>query len=174
MIIANTDYMVNRRKQLDLTQRDIAWRVTELGMKLNDNHYSRIERGMDDYTNIKLETAFGIARALESDLHDCFSVEFENDITDFKLSPEQRRKLKAESKQTIKFAFGLKLKDFRNKKGIPARVVAEALEIHPSYVFQIEKGNASLDVMHKVANYYGFELDDLNVKITQDPPAPSK
>jgi transcriptional regulator with XRE-family HTH domain len=171
MIIANTDYMVNRRKQLELTQRDVAWRVGELGLKLNDNHYSRIERGVDDYTNVKLETAFAIARALESDLHDCFSVEFENDIFDFKLSPEQRRKLKAESKQTIKFAFGMKLKEFRNKRGIPARQVAEALEFHPSYVFQIEKGNASLDVMHKVANYYGFELADLHTEIN---PAPSK
>lgn len=170
MIIPNTEFLTKRRKSLDLTQRDVAWRVEQLGLKLNDNHYSRIERGMEDYSNIKLETAFAIARALGSDLQDCFNVQFENDIKDFPLSPEQRRKLKAGSKQTIKAALGQGLKDFRNKQAIPARVVAEAIEVHPSYIFQVEKGNASLEVMQKVAKYYGFELEDLNTSI----PAPSK
>ncbi|MCM3155617.1 helix-turn-helix transcriptional regulator [Priestia megaterium] len=170
MIKPNKEFMVARRKQLELTQRDVAWRVSELGLKLNDNHYSRIERGLEDYSNIKLETAFGIARALEATLIECFSVEFENDIEQFPLSPEQRRKLKADSKQTIKAALGQKLKEYRNKQGLPARHVADAIEVHPSYIFQVEKGNSSFEVMQKVANFYGFDLEDLN----NDIPAPSK
>jgi transcriptional regulator with XRE-family HTH domain len=171
MIIANTEYMVERRRKLDLTQRDVAWRVAQLGMRMNDNHYSRIERGVEEYTNIRLETAFAIARALQSDLEDCFSVQFENDIEDFSLSPDQRKKLKAGSKQTIKQALGEELKKFRNKQGMPARQVAEAIEVHPSYIFQVEKGNASLEVMQKVANYYGFELEDLNTSMPSSAPS---
>jgi transcriptional regulator with XRE-family HTH domain len=170
MIIPNSEFLVSRRKELELTQRDVAWRVSELGLKLNDNHYSRIERGLDDYVNIKLETAFAIARALEATITECFSVKFEKEIEKFPLSPEQRRKLKADSKQTIKAALGQKLKEYRNKQELPARVVADSIEVHPSYIFQVEKGNASFEVMQKVANYYGFDLEDLNSEI----PAPSK
>ncbi|MGG1219404.1 helix-turn-helix transcriptional regulator [Priestia endophytica] len=170
MIIPNSKFLISRRKQLELTQRDVAWRVSELGLKLNDNHYSRIERGLDDYVNIKLETAFGIARALEADITECFEVKFENDVKEFSLSPEQKRKLKAGSKQTVKAGLGQYLKEYRNSKGIPARVVADAIEVHPSYIFQVEKGNASFEVMQKVAKHYGFSLEDINPSVS----APSK
>jgi transcriptional regulator with XRE-family HTH domain len=170
-VIPNTEYLVERRKQLELTQRDVAWRIEQLGdLKMNDNHYSRIERGLEEYTNIRLETAEAIARALEASLLDCFKVTFENDIKEFGLSPDQKKKIKAGSKQTIKQALGQQLKDFRTRREIPARVVAESIDVHPSYIFQVEKGNASFEVMKKVANYYGFDLDDLNTLS----PAPSK
>lgn len=156
-IIPNTEFLQNRRKQLDLTQRDVAWRIEQLGLNLTDNHYSRIERGIHGYTNIKLETAFGIARALNADLEDCFSAEFENDIHDFSLSPDQRRKLRHESEHVVKETLGKQLKKIRNSKGQSAREVADNLDMHPSYIFQIERGQASMEAMMRVANYFGYD-----------------
>lgn len=168
-VIVNTEFLQKRREELDLTQRDVAWRVTQLGLKLNDNHYSRIERGLEDYTNIKLETAFAIAYALHADLHDCFTVKYPVEIKKYTLSPDQKRKVRGESKQSIKFAIGMQLKGFRTKRKIPAREIAEAIDVHPSYVFQIEKGNASMEVIEKMARFYGFSLADLK-EVVDDAP----
>ncbi|NGY84962.1 helix-turn-helix transcriptional regulator [Bacillus megaterium] len=54
-------------------------------MKLSNTQYSRIERNVEGYTNIQVETAFAIARALECNIEDIFRIEFENDIKDFPL-----------------------------------------------------------------------------------------
>jgi transcriptional regulator with XRE-family HTH domain len=161
-IIPNTEFMLKRRKELNLSQKDVAKRVQILGLGLNDNHYSRIERGVGSYTNIKLETAFGIAEALRCNLQDIFTVEFPNQAPRvFPTTDEQKERKKNELKQGIKKEVGQKLKEIRLSRSIPATLASEDLGLHVNYVYLIERGLSSIERLKAYAEYLDIDFDEM-------------
>jgi transcriptional regulator with XRE-family HTH domain len=161
-IIPNTELMLQRRKDLNLSQKDVAKRVQLLGLGLNDNHYSRIERGIEKYTNIKLETAFGIAEALRCNLADIFTVKFPNQAPRvFPATVEQKERKKNELKQGIKKEVGQKLREIRLSKDMPATQIGIDMGLHPSYVYLIEKGASSIERLKAYAEYLEMDFDEM-------------
>jgi transcriptional regulator with XRE-family HTH domain len=160
-IYANSEYMIKRREELELNQRDIAWRVSLFGMKLSNTQYSRIERNVEGYTNIQVETAFAIARALECNIEDIFRIEFENDIKDFPPAPSQKRKMKSGTRNSVKQTIGKQLRKIREDLKLPAREAGKGIGVNPSYIYLIEKGDGSMETMDKLARFYGYDLKDI-------------
>lgn len=150
----NTEFLRKRREELGYTQYDVSYMLHQMGVKITDNHYSRIERGVDAYKNPTIQTAYAIAKVLKADIEDCFIFEFEEPQ---EVPPSKRKKIKHEVKDATKKILGEKLKKLRKEKGIKVQEVAEYLDVHPAYPYCIEEGRGSDETTLRYAKLLGIE-----------------
>lgn len=155
----NTNLLKEKRQKLNLTQLDIAWKLQQMGIKVTDNHYSRIERGEDEYRNIHINTAFAIAHILKEPIDKLFI--FTPDAEPASLTPSQKKRLRKETRPTIKQALGRRLKEVRKQNKIPIQKLADHLGCHASYIYFIENGQASIELMKKYGEFVGLDVEEL-------------
>jgi len=155
----NTWELTRLRNERRWTQKDVALRLRQLGLGISDNHYSRIERGVEGYTNIQLETAFAIAHIYETTVENLF--QYIPEVQDIKIETSADRLDAQQELKDNKKKWGKALKELRKKKNKTAQEVAEWLEVSTPYVYQMERGNGAEDKFEGYAGILGTTLDEL-------------
>jgi len=63
---------------------------------------------------------------------------------------------------TINVAVAETLRELRQKKGVSQEKLAEAIDSHQVYIFEIENGKKipSLSVIYKIARFFNLSLSD--------------
>lgn len=155
----NSELMKKRRESLDLSQKDVAYRLQSMGYKISDNHYSRIERGTDRYSNPQIDTAFAIAMILKMPVDELFIFTPEKEA-DFSPTPSQEKKIDY-MPQEVKERIGKQIRAFRKEWKISVKEMAEKAGLAPSYIYHLEKGYGSKTALEKVAKAYKIDIKEL-------------
>lgn len=157
----NSKLMKEKRMKLNMTQIDVAWKLQQMGIRMTDSHYSRIERGDKDYRDIKVNTACAIAHILEEPVEKLFIFTPDKEAED-DLTPFQKKKIKQDALPDIKKAIGKQLRAVRKQRKIPVQEIAEHIECHPSYIYHIENGTGSIESMRKYGELVGVDVEELS------------
>lgn len=151
--------MKKRRESLDLSQKDVAYRLQSMGYKISDNHYSRIERGSNGYNNPQIDTAFAISMILKMPVDELFIFTPEK-APDFSPTPSQEKNLDY-MPQEVKERIGQQIREYRKKWKISVKSMAEKTGLAQSYIYHIEKGYGSKTALEKVAKAYNLDIKEL-------------
>ena len=70
---------------------------------------------------------------------------------------------------TINVAVAETLRELRQKKGVSQEKLAEAIDSHQVYIFEIENGKKipSLSVIYKIARFFNLSLSDFAAMIEE-------